>query len=118
MRDPLRFLVVKPVRSIRERKQLSLGAIGQAFASHFRHQEIVALTPQNPSGNAYGPIRELGAIADSRAIPIDHRRERSWLRPCGAILGQVLRGKSAGAAGAAESSRPHSEVKSREKCFG
>src|SRR5690348_12076581 len=118
LRDPCWFLVLQPVTGLREGEEFAVGAVAQAFVSHFRHEEPVALSPQNACGHTHSAVRKREAITHRGAIPVDHRPEGAGLRPSCTILSKVLGRKSAGAAGTAECSRPHTEVESRKQRFG
>src|SRR5256884_4878187 len=67
-----------------------MSAIAQAFASHFWDQEFVTLAPQDARGHAHGGVGETRAIAQGRAIPVDHRGEGARLRPSGTVLRKIV----------------------------
>src|SRR2546429_8162873 len=85
LRTLCRLLVQEPVCGIGEGEEFAMSAIAQAFASHFWDQEFVTLAPQDARGHAHGGVGETRAIAQGRAIPVDHRGEGARLRPSGTV---------------------------------
>src|SRR5216683_1712596 len=79
--DSGRLFVLEPVRGVGEGEQLRIGAIAQAFVSHFREKKGVALAPKDACGNVDGAVGEFHAKTEQSAIPVDHAGERTWLRP-------------------------------------
>src|SRR2546430_11614680 len=46
----------------------------------------ISLAPQDARGHAHGGVGETRAIAQGRAIPVDHRGEGARMRPSGTVL--------------------------------
>jgi len=92
--------VLEPVRGVGEGVEFGGVAIAEAVVGHVGEEEGVAFAPEDASGNVDGGVGELGAKAEGGAIPVDHGGERVGLRPCGAVLGEIVWGESAFAAGA------------------
>src|SRR6266700_1964353 len=105
------------MRGVGESEKLRVRAVAQAFVGHFRQEKGVALAPQDACRDAYRFVWKFGASAEEGAIPVDHACERAALRPGGAVLGEIFRGESAGAAGAEKRSRADAEVECGEKGF-
>src|SRR5436853_631298 len=111
LRNLCRLLVQEPVCGIGEGEEFAMSAIAQAFASHFWDQEFVTLAPQDARGHAHGGVGETRAIAQGRAIPVDHRGEGARLRPSGTVLRKIVGRKRAGAARANERARANVETR-------
>src|SRR5260370_15124000 len=109
LRNTGRLFVLEPMRGVGEGEELGVGAIAQTFVSHFGQQEIVALAPEDARGDADGLVRKFGASAKEGAVPVDHGGESTRLRPGGAILGEILGGEGARAAGPEERARGNAE---------
>src|SRR5258708_38397199 len=69
------------MRGVGEGEELGVRAVAQTFVSHFGQEEIVALAPEDAGGDADGLVREFGASAEERAIPIDHGGFGGGVRP-------------------------------------
>src|ERR1700758_3120872 len=105
------------MRSIGESDELGLRAILEALLSHFGHEESVADTPEDARGNPHRAVGKRRAMAEGGAVPVDHCGERAGLRPRGVILGQIVRRKSARAAGADERGEAVAEAMTPEESF-
>src|SRR6266478_6694500 len=117
-RDASGLFVLEPMRGIGESEELRVRAIAQAFARHFRQKEGVALAPEDARGDADGFVWKFDASAEEGAIPVDHAGEGAGLGPSSAILGEVVLGESAGAAGTQKGSLADAEVECGEEGFG
>jgi len=106
---------LEPVSGLRKRNQFRLGAIAEAVLSHFEHEKAIAPAPENASGDTDGAIRKGGPMAQSSAVPVNHRGHGARLRPGGAVEVEVLGRESAGAAGTRERSDGSAEIGSGEK---
>jgi len=56
-------------------------------------------------------------MAKSGAVPVDHAGERAGLRPCGAVLGEIIVRESVGAAGADKRADAEAEIEHGERRF-
>src|SRR5712664_3303890 len=100
LRNTGRLFVLEPVGGVGEGEELGVGAVAQTFVSHFGQEETVSLAPEDARWDADGFVREFGASAEERAVPIDHAGEGAGLRPRSAVLSEIVGGESARAAGA------------------
>ena len=64
--------MLEPVSSFGKREELGVGAIAQAFVSHFLLEEGITLPPENARRNADSAVRKLHTIPKERAVPVDH----------------------------------------------
>src|SRR5216684_3271195 len=117
LRNTGRLFVLEPMGGVGEGEELGVGAVAQTFVSHFGHEEIVAFAPEDARGDAHGFVWKFGASSKQGAIPVDHGGECAWLRPGGAVLGEILGGEGAWAAGPEKRARANAEVESGEKGF-
>ncbi len=102
--------MLEPMRGVGESEKLRVRAVAQAFVGHFRQEKGVALAPEDACRDAHGFVWKCDTCAEEGAIPVDHAGERAGLRPGGAVLGEIYRGESAGAAGAEKRSRANAKV--------
>src|SRR5260370_29882414 len=103
------------MRGAGEGEKLRVRAVTQTFTRHLRQEKHVSLAPKNPRGDANGLVRELGAGAEERAVPIDHAGQSAGLRPGGAVLDKIFGGESARAARAQQRPRADAIVERGEK---
>src|SRR5258708_8745400 len=112
-----RFLVLEPMGGVGEGEEFGVGAVAQTFVSHFGQEEIVAFAPEDARGDAHGFVWKFGARSKQGAIPVDHGGECAWLRPGGAVLGEILGREGVRAAGAVKRSRAGLIIEGGEKGF-
>lgn len=110
MRDAGRFFVLEPMGGVRKGEEFALRAVAKAFGGHFLEEVGVAFAPEDAYGDAEDFVREFEAKAESGTIPIDHGSESAGLRPCRAILRQVLLGKSTWTAGLDDGANADGEI--------
>src|SRR5206468_11580010 len=116
--DRFRFLQVQPMGSLVEPDEFGGCALPVAHTGERRMQKRILSSPQNACRDLDAPYPKAARIAKQSAVPVDHCRNGSGLRPGCTIPGQVFGRKRSRPARSEKGSSTRSKVPRGEQQFG